>query len=63
MLVWKAGLVGKELGYVAKDSPSKVLKGFLGFRWETHIVKCERKEVTSLMEEPLNKKGVGLGDF
>lgn len=44
MLVWKAGLVGEELGYVAKGNPSKVLKVFLGFRWETHIVKCERKE-------------------
>lgn len=57
-VLWKAQLITDELGYLAKEFPSKVLKISL---FSLLIVKCERRD--KLRKELLNKMEPELDNF
>lgn len=59
-VLWKAQLITDELGYLAKEFPSKVLKMLPGFL-SLLIVKCERRD--KLRKELLNKMEPELDNF
>lgn len=59
-VLWKAQLITDELGYLAKEFPSKVLKMLPGF-FSLLIVKCERTD--KLRKELLNKMEPELDNF
>lgn len=58
--MWKAQLISDELGSLAKEFPSKVLKMLPGF-FSLLIAKCERRD--KLGKELLNKMEPELDNF
>lgn len=58
--MWKAQLISDELGSLAKEFPSEVLKMLPGF-FSLLIAKCERRD--KLRKELLNKMEPELDNF